>query len=480
MPQKIGELFAEIKFNVNKDGLKEFTSEIGSLKSQINQCVSLLNKLSESAKNFSSVVSKINNSAAKGEAQNKLFGIKLEREEIKNAEAYANFLKKIAQWKEIISRTDVRERSQKLREFREGRMWASEERRRGGSSGKGGLLGGLVSALIPGIGRIGSITDAILVAVKQFKAAWEESAKREAYRYQTGLDTAKLKDLEQRMARSGFSLGRQDVRSFVAGLQQKMIDIRYGGGDVSAFTMLGVSPYGKDAYRVIRDIGEALKGVDVSVAINRLAALGGGNVDTYRMIMGLQKGSLFGRYAELTGQEDAENSAAYVALKGLWDSVKGLFAKIAAFFSPLLTPIIKFVTAIFDGVSSILTVLNFITQGISYAAGFIWGALKGVAFYIGDAIAKVVIGLKEIYNALPDWLKSGNDGSVTEGAMEYATNPANFIPTTSTSSGVFNLSPVFNGYSKNEAISTVGGLLNLPQINAFNNDFMSASAASFR
>lgn len=91
---------------------------------------------------------------------------------------------------------------------------------------------------------------------------------------QTGLSIANMNKIAQAGMMVDFGLDPKQVMSSIQSLESNLASIRIGQGNISPFQILGVSPVGKDAYAVIDDLREAIKGVDDMTAVNLIQQMG--------------------------------------------------------------------------------------------------------------------------------------------------------------------------------------------------------------
>ncbi len=94
------------------------------------------------------------------------------------------------------------------------------------------------------------------------------------FQRQTGLFSSDLQRLQIAGQLSDLTLSADQVTQSVINLQNNLTNVRLGRGDTAGFRLLGIDVIGKDAFQVIDDLREAIKGIEPSVAINLLEQIG--------------------------------------------------------------------------------------------------------------------------------------------------------------------------------------------------------------
>lgn len=109
----------------------------------------------------------------------------------------------------------------------------------------------------------------------EFKRIAEESINAavgfEAFTNQTGLSSQELQKWEIVAEQANVSAG--SVASSVSALQRQMAEIRMGRGDISSFQLLGINVNG-NAFQVLDQLRERLKGIDRATATNLIGRMG--------------------------------------------------------------------------------------------------------------------------------------------------------------------------------------------------------------
>jgi len=91
---------------------------------------------------------------------------------------------------------------------------------------------------------------------------------------QTGLAIDKLQRLNQVGQLADLTLNADAISQSVGNLERNLAAIRLGQGDIAPFQLLGIDPAGKDAFQVLDQLRESIKGLSPAVATNLIQQLG--------------------------------------------------------------------------------------------------------------------------------------------------------------------------------------------------------------
>lgn len=123
--------------------------------------------------------------------------------------------------------------------------------------------------------KVPVIAAAAAFAIDRFAAsAFNAAVALQNFNNQTGLLESKLRQFQVAGQLSDISLSADQVTASVSNLQKNLTDISLGGGNISPFQMLGVSVVGKDAFQVIEDIRENIKGLSPALATSLISQTG--------------------------------------------------------------------------------------------------------------------------------------------------------------------------------------------------------------
>lgn len=91
---------------------------------------------------------------------------------------------------------------------------------------------------------------------------------------QTGLSIAQMQKLATAGMLTDYNFSPETAMQGIQALQSNLAQIRLGQGNIAPFQILGISPVGKDAYQIIEDLREAIKGIDDMTAVNLIQQMG--------------------------------------------------------------------------------------------------------------------------------------------------------------------------------------------------------------
>lgn len=91
---------------------------------------------------------------------------------------------------------------------------------------------------------------------------------------QTGLAIDKLQRLNQAGQLADLTLSADAITQSIGNLERNLAAIKLGQGNIAPFQLLGIDPAGKDAFQVIEQVRESIKGLSPAVATNLIQQLG--------------------------------------------------------------------------------------------------------------------------------------------------------------------------------------------------------------
>lgn len=226
----VTDLYAKIGFKVDDTGLKEFSKELVNLKNTISECLSGLEGFAEAAEKIAKAVKKIKSATGGEEA------------------ARAIKQKQLA----------IQERRVAVAEQREARLRESANNKAKGSGFSWGVaLGNLISeAIINGFKALyGFIKTVVGQLWGIFKTAWQAMTTYRDYRRYTNLRDSEL----NRWATfaEGYAT-RPEIAKNMMDVQQSLVGIRLGQGNLMPYRMLGISADTTDPYEILKQARRAI------------------------------------------------------------------------------------------------------------------------------------------------------------------------------------------------------------------------------
>lgn len=264
----VTDLYAKIGFKVDDTGLKEFSKEMINLKDTIAECLSGLDGFVKAMKKISSELKTIKTTRALTEEQIK----QKEEEKLKRLQLRNKLMEQ---------KLDLDPRKVAIAELREERLQESAKRRAEGKSGGfswGVALGNLISeAIINGFKALyGFIKTVVGQLWGIFKNAWQAMFTYRDYRRYTNLRDAELSKWTAMAA--GYAT-RPEIAENMMEVQQSLVGIRLGQGNLMPYRMLGISADTTDPYEILRQARTAILGQNIAPEMARyfLNQMGFGN-----------------------------------------------------------------------------------------------------------------------------------------------------------------------------------------------------------
>jgi hypothetical protein len=96
----------------------------------------------------------------------------------------------------------------------------------------------------------------------------------ENFNKQTDLAIDKLQKWQVASQLSDITLKPEQVTAGIQALQKNLTKLKFGQGDVSGFQILGIDPIGKDAFQVLEELRDKIKGLDNATAVNFIERIG--------------------------------------------------------------------------------------------------------------------------------------------------------------------------------------------------------------
>lgn len=116
---------------------------------------------------------------------------------------------------------------------------------------------------------------ATVVAIERIAEATAHAVNNlQNFNAQTGLSIGKLQNLQITGQLQNIGLSANDVSQSVQALQSNLANIRLGQGNIAPFQMMGIDVMGQDAFGVIDQLREKIKGLDDMTATNLIQQMG--------------------------------------------------------------------------------------------------------------------------------------------------------------------------------------------------------------
>lgn len=247
----ISDLYAKIGFKVDDTGLKEFSKEMINLKNTIAECLSGLEGFAQAAEKISQAVKKIKSATGGSEAARAIKQKQLE----------------------------IQERRVAVAEQREARLQESAKQRKGkegltSSISAGGFIALLGNQIYNGFKRLFSQLGGFIRSI--WSKAWQAMFTYRDYRRYTSLQDTELN--KWTAAAAGYA-SRAEIAQNMMDVQQNLVGIRLGQGNLMPYRMLGISADTTNPYEILRQARKAILGQNIAPEMARyfLNQMGFGN-----------------------------------------------------------------------------------------------------------------------------------------------------------------------------------------------------------
>lgn len=237
---QISQFFAEIGFKVNTDGLKDFQQQMKALTSAFKANIED-SKAAAAASKAQEAAEKAKTAAIRGqeaEIRKNLAAHRLQIAETKEAERQARLQEKE-------ERQRLKRRQQAYQEF--------------ARTVRNTILG---------------ISGAVYGVMKFTQATRERALEYRDFQRQTGLSVEGLQQYQAAAQITGSQMTGTDVTRDITNLQQRLVDVEFGQGDLFPYKMLGISAATKDAMAVIEALRRSIQGLDDARALNLIERMG--------------------------------------------------------------------------------------------------------------------------------------------------------------------------------------------------------------
>lgn len=243
----VTDLYAKIGFKVDDTGLKEFSKEMINLKDTIAECLSGLDGFVQAMKKISSELRTIKTTRALTEDQIK----QKEEEKLKRLQLRNKLMEQ---------KLELDPRKLTVAELREERLQESARRRaegKGSGLSWGVALGNLISeAIISGFKALyGFIKTVVGQLWGVFKTAWQAMTTYRDYRRYTNLRDSELN--RWTTFAEGYAT-RPEIAKNMMDVQQSLVGIRLGQGNLMPYRMLGISADTTNPYEILKQARRAI------------------------------------------------------------------------------------------------------------------------------------------------------------------------------------------------------------------------------
>lgn len=120
----------------------------------------------------------------------------------------------------------------------------------------------------------GAFTGAIVGLDRFINSALKGVVSLQNLQNQTGLSIEKIQEFQQAGQLSNLAISAEQIAQSIGNVQKNIAKIRIGQGDIAPFQLLGVEVQGQDAFGVIDQLRDSIKGLDPAIATNLISGIG--------------------------------------------------------------------------------------------------------------------------------------------------------------------------------------------------------------
>ena len=383
---KVSELFAEIGFKVDTRGLSDFENSMKAIQNTIKSCVDGLKEFTRVAGQIQKAAQAIKSSYVPSERD---MAARFRAETYymrslgKEARGKAQYDKgRGLYWEERSGWISAAEaRLQEKLELQKEQFEYQKEKDQNKGRGIFTLFGKNIGKGILGFSAAVLGFQAAVKTFEKIGNAIADSIKRaylyKDFSYSTGISSSRISGIQSMIERSGTRMSGAQIANDIAALQQSLIDIKLGLGNVFPYKMLGIDAYGKNPLKVIEDLKKAIVHLDNSIAKNLLSQMGLRGEDWIRYLRGELKGGVYGSATKLQPGESEDVSELGISWKAFKTSMSDLKDTFVVALSPL--------KSILDVLTLLVDTVNVLLKPIVNTANLIYGAAIGVIEGLGLA-----------------------------------------------------------------------------------------------
>lgn len=245
---------------------------------------------------------------------------------------------------------------------------------------------------------VAAVTAAAFAVKKLTDASIQAATAMRNFRVETGLSAEELQRWQVAAQLTNIGASAESVTSSIQALQSNLAQIRLGQGNIRPFQLLGISAFG-DAFAVLDQLRERIKGLDEATTVNLLNEMGLGSEFIHVLRLSREEfEKLADKYALSNEQIDALTKMGN-AFKDLGMYIGHVTAELSAFLSPSLTYLAG---ALKDAVRLIIAPFELLWRVIKMAGDYLeaWDRAMGHTIPTIKLLANVIVGLVLAFNPL--------------------------------------------------------------------------------
>lgn len=196
----------------------------------------------------------------------------------------------------------------------------------------------------------------LIAMTAMVKPTTDKSLDYRDFARQTGMSIEDLQQYQAAAFQTGSRMSNREVMQEIAGLQQRLVNIEFGQGDLFPFKMLGISGATRDAMAVIEALRDSIQSLPDPEALNLIQRLGL-SADWLHILR--QSRAEFERLKNtmLSREQIKATTALALSIRRIGFAISNLRDQIVAFVSRTASHFIDNLRSMIDDVSSFLKVL---------------------------------------------------------------------------------------------------------------------------
>lgn len=252
------------------------------------------------------------------------------------------------------------------------------------------------------LGVVAAATATVMAIEKIAEATAHAVNNLQNFNAQTGLSIGKLQQMQITGQLQNIGLSAEDVSQSVQALQSNLANIRLGQGNIAPFQMLGIDVIGQDAFGVIDQLRERIKGLDDMTATNIIQQMGLNPNMITMLRMSKNEFTDLNKEIALTYDERQNIQSLGVEIKKTQLIIQATISKTIAKWTPTLKAVAQFIQNIVYAIKRLNLTFPILVIGL--------GSILKVFKLLNKETLLWTIGLTALFLLLDDyavWAKGG-------------------------------------------------------------------------
>jgi hypothetical protein len=217
---------------------------------------------------------------------------------------------------------------------------------------------------------------------------------------QTDLSIEKLQQFQQAGQLSNLALSADQIAQSIGNVQKNLAQLRIGQGNLAPFQLLGIDVQDEDAFGVIEQLRESIKGIDPALATNLMSQIGLSPEFINILKLSREEFDALADNVFLSGKQRADIDKVGTSIKALTLRFKALKDQAVAKLAPELDKLVKqFFKWIKDNGDKIIKTITSLARGFARFSQAIGSAFSLVSRFV-EKLFGMENGIKAIAVAL--------------------------------------------------------------------------------